>query len=111
MQELDEFVAETVRETQATGRHPNVHPELLNLYTTAVPWGIAMIVDHPGYEASRLNMDIDEAVAQLIELVVPIAGGQRRSSRSAVALADGTVARRSGRAPLLFSLVPDRDER
>ena len=74
MQELDGLVAETVRETQATGRHPNVHPELLNLYTSAVPWGIAMIVDHPGYEASRLNMDIDEAVAQLIELVVPIAG-------------------------------------
>jgi len=74
MQGLDAIVAETVRETQATGRHPDVKPELLNLYTTAVPWGIAMLVDHPAYEAARLDMDIDEAVAQLIELVVPIAG-------------------------------------
>ena len=59
---------------QAAGRHPNVDPSILALYTNAVPFGAATLLTHPMFAAVVEDRDIDELVAAVIELVVPIGG-------------------------------------
>jgi AcrR family transcriptional regulator len=74
MRETQRMVRDAVLATQAAGRHPDVDPELLTLYTHAVPWGAAQLMNDPMFEPPRGERALDELVAQVIELVVPIAG-------------------------------------
>lgn len=57
---------------QAAGRHAGVDPSILALYTNAVPFGAATLLTHPMFSAVVADRDIDELVAAVIELVVPI---------------------------------------
>lgn len=67
------MVREAVLATQAAGRHPNVDPEILTLYTHAVPLGVAQLLSDPLAEAPQDAEALDQFVARIIELVVPIA--------------------------------------
>jgi AcrR family transcriptional regulator len=74
-EEIATFQA-TVRQAcdaaQAAGRYPDVDPNILTLYTNAVPFGATTLLTHPTFSAEAENRDIDELVAAVIELVVPI---------------------------------------
>lgn len=58
--------------TQKTGRHPEVDPKLLSLYTNAVPFGVAAFINGPMFVEDVSEYDLDELIAEVIELVVPI---------------------------------------
>lgn len=73
---LDDFRA-TIRAAvvaaQGAGRHGDVPSDLLTLYTNAVPFGAAMLLQH-GADWGDLEVEERETrIAALIELVVPIA--------------------------------------
>jgi len=74
-EEIATFQA-TVRDAcdaaQAAGRHANVDPSILALYTNAVPFGAATLLTDPMFSAVVEERDIDDLVAAVIELVVPI---------------------------------------
>ena len=74
---------QTVRDAcdaaQAAGRHRGVDPQILSLYTNAVPFGAAALLTHPIFAADIEHRDMDEMVAAVIELVVPI--GARASAQ------------------------------
>ena len=74
MQRFQTIVRDAVLATQATGRHPEVDPGVLTLYTNAVPFGAAMLFNHSVFASEVAGKDIDKLVADLVELVVPIAG-------------------------------------
>lgn len=74
MRETQQMVRDAVLATQADGRHPHVDPEILTLYTHAVPLGVAQLLSDPMYAPPRGERALDEFVAQIVELVVPIAG-------------------------------------
>ena len=57
---------------QADGRHAGVDPSLLALYTNAVPYGAAALLSHPVFAGDVVVDDIDQLVADIVELVVPI---------------------------------------
>ena len=66
------LLQDTVIETQAAGRHPEVDSGLLALYTNAVPYGLATLMqDHRNADLLS-NDQQDQVIAELIELVVPI---------------------------------------
>ena len=72
----DEFsrsVRAVIAETQAAGRHPEVDLNVLAHFTNAVPFGVAMI-NRQGVLESQLDIeDRDAFIADIIELVCPIA--------------------------------------
>ncbi len=70
--QFQQTVREAVLATQATGRHPEVDPDVLTLYTNAVPFGAAMIFNNPTFTRELANRDIDQLVADVVELVVPV---------------------------------------
>lgn len=60
-------------EAQAAGRYPDTDARLLALYNNSVPFGAAMLIDHPVFAAEINHMDRETLIADLMELVVPIA--------------------------------------
>lgn len=70
---FQETVRAAVAATQANGRHPQATLDALNLYTNAVPFGAAMLVHHPLLARPLTDASLDAFVAEIIELVVPIA--------------------------------------
>lgn len=65
-------VRDAVEATQDSGRHPEVNPMVLSLYTNAVPFGVAMLLNNPSFSADAQSNDLESFVAEVIELVVPI---------------------------------------
>ncbi len=71
--EFDQVVREAIAATQADGRHPEVNLDVLVQFTNAVPFGVAMM-HRQGVLDYDLNVEDREAfIAQIIELVCPIA--------------------------------------
>ena len=73
MQDTEAFVRDAVIATQATGRHPDVSTDVLTLYTQSVPWGAALLLASPRTQLPESEAELDKLIAQIIELVVPIA--------------------------------------
>lgn len=76
-QATEEFrlvIHEAVEATQGAGRHPDVDTRLLTLYTNAVPYGLANIIHDHDEAAAVSGPEQDRVIAELIELVVPVAG-------------------------------------
>ena len=57
---------------QATGRYPSVDSKLLALYNNSVPFGAALLIDHPVFAAEVGHLPREELIEQLMELVVPV---------------------------------------
>ena len=73
-QAIDEFqrtVRDAVVATQRDGRLPHLDPAIATLYTNSVPFGLAMSLKNPLFGTDLSERDVDELVANLIELVVP----------------------------------------
>lgn len=71
---IDEFqmaVRDAVVATQRDGRLPDMDPAVATMYTNSVPFGLAMSLTNPLFGADLSDRDIDDLVAELIELVVP----------------------------------------
>jgi AcrR family transcriptional regulator len=64
-------VRDAVLDAQKFGRHPDIDPTMLTLYTNSVPFGLAMMLLNPVLGSDFSSETIDEKVAALIELVVP----------------------------------------
>lgn len=71
-QEFEQLIYDVVIETQADGRHPNVDPNLLALYTFSVPYGLAGLLQATAAMTWVSGMDREAMIAGAIELVVPI---------------------------------------
>lgn len=65
-------ISDAVADTQRTGRHPEIDPAILTLYTNAVPFGAAMLLANPFLTDKTNETNLDELVADIIELVVPV---------------------------------------
>jgi AcrR family transcriptional regulator len=72
MDEFQSTLFDAVVATQAEGRHPDVDPYLLMLFTNSVPYGLAALMHDSRLKASDLALDQETLIAELIELVVPI---------------------------------------
>ena len=57
---------------QAAGRYPSVDSKLLALYNNSVPFGAALLIDHPVFAAEVGHLPREELIEQLMELVVPV---------------------------------------
>ncbi|MBO6565841.1 MAG: TetR/AcrR family transcriptional regulator [Pseudomonadales bacterium] len=71
---IDDFqrsVRDAVVATQREGRLTHLDPAIATLYTNSVPFGLAMSLKNPLFGTDLSERDIDELVANLIELVVP----------------------------------------
>lgn len=64
-------IRKAVEATQADGRHPEVDPAILNLYTNSVPFGIAALLLHRNSWGELMERDPETVITELIELVVP----------------------------------------
>jgi AcrR family transcriptional regulator len=71
-QEYEQLIYDVVVETQADGRHPEVDPNLLALYTFSVPFGVAGLLQTARVMSRAKDLDREELIAGVIELVVPI---------------------------------------
>lgn len=69
--EFQEMLHQVVAETQQQGRHPDVDPAILTLYTNSVPFGVAALMRHRS-QSNLSELPLDEFIAELVELVVPI---------------------------------------
>ncbi len=65
-------ISNAVADTQKAGRYPGIDPVILTLYTNAVPFGAAMLLANPFLTAKTDETNLEELVAQVIELVVPV---------------------------------------
>lgn len=64
-------ITDAVAATQEEGRHKDVPLHLLTLYTNSVPYGLgSLLTQNPEYE-NLTEAELDELIADLIELVVP----------------------------------------
>ena len=71
--QFHQTLQDAVEATQVAGRHPEVNPVLLTLYTNSVPYGLAALIQHPGSLGLVPDgVTQDQMIAELIELVVPI---------------------------------------
>ena len=61
---------------QAAGRFPGADSKLLALYNNSVPFGAAMLIDHPVFAAEIGHLDREQLIEQLMEFVVPLGGAQ-----------------------------------
>lgn len=59
---------------QKEGRFPDVDAKLLALYNNSVPFGAALLIDHPVFAADTDHMTRDELIDGLMQLVVPTKG-------------------------------------
>lgn len=71
-QEFMEAIRRVVIETQQHGRHPDVDPSVLTLYTNSVPFGIAALLRDNYHFHIDDERDQETLIAELIELVVPV---------------------------------------
>lgn len=75
MGEFSQTVRQATQAAQDAGRHPYIDLDVLELYTNSVPAGAARMLSHQMTRAGADgNFDKDKLVADIIELVVPIAG-------------------------------------
>ncbi|MEM7704771.1 MAG: TetR/AcrR family transcriptional regulator [Pseudomonadota bacterium] len=58
---------------QGEGRFPDADPKLLALFNNSVPFGAALLIDHPVFAAETDHLTRDELIEGLMELVVPVA--------------------------------------
>jgi len=74
MSQLSNTVRDAVAATQQNGRHPEVSPEILTLFTNSVPIGVASALINPFFASSAGFEDLDEEtlIEQVINLVVPL---------------------------------------
>ena len=56
---------------QAAGRHPDVDPKLLALYNNSVPFGAALLIDHPVFAADTDHLSRTALIEGLMQLVIP----------------------------------------
>ena len=56
---------------QGEGRYPGVDEKLLALYNNSVPFGAALLIDHPVFAAEIDHLSRDELIEGLMTLVVP----------------------------------------
>ncbi len=57
---------------QAGGRYPDTDSRVLALYNNSVPFGAALLIQHPVFAAEVSHVPREELIAELMELVVPI---------------------------------------
>jgi AcrR family transcriptional regulator len=70
------LVRENVVATQQAGRHPEVDPDVLTLYTHAVPLGVAMLVNQPNF-GGGLDADLSDDALDALEKAVSATIGQQ----------------------------------
>lgn len=61
---------------QQAGRHPESGLLALTLFTNSVPFGAAMLMHNPMFKMTIAERDIDEMVAKIVDLVVPLEPAQ-----------------------------------
>ena len=72
MREFQLSVREASIAAQEAGRFPDVDSKLLALYNNSVPFGAALLIDHPVFAAEVGHLPRETLIAQLMELVVPL---------------------------------------
>ncbi len=72
MEDFQTTLLDAVVATQKVGRHPNVDPYLLMLFTNSVPYGLAALMQDSRLNRQDPTIEQDVLIAELIELVVPI---------------------------------------
>lgn len=72
------MVKDAVHAAQRAGRYPEVDLDWLTLFTRAVPLGVAQSLSSPIFSDSLGPKELDDFVAQIMELVVPIMGRPAR---------------------------------
>ena len=77
-----QMVKDAVFSAQLAGRYPEVDLDRLTLFTHAVPHGVAHLLTNPIFEDALEPDELDDFVAQIIELVVPLRGRLHREARS-----------------------------
>ena len=65
-------VREAVIQAQRDGRHAESDLATLTLYTNSVPFGAAMLMLNPLFGMDLSDRDLDELVASVVDLVVPV---------------------------------------
>lgn len=73
-EEFRRTVEAEIAATQADGRHPDVSLDVLAQFTNSVPFGVAMMHRQGVLESTLDVADREAFIAQVIELVCPIAG-------------------------------------
>ena len=66
------MIKSAVQAAQAAGRHADIDPVLVTLYTTSVPFGAAMLVTNALMRMDDQVMDQEALITGLINLVVPV---------------------------------------
>ena len=79
---FQQMVKDAVFAAQLAGRYPEVDLDRLTLFTHAVPHGVAHLLTNPIFEDALEPHELDDFVAQIIELVVPLRGRLHREARS-----------------------------
>ena len=74
MADFEATVREAIVATQAAGRHPDSDLRVLEVFTNSVPFGAAMMLAQPVFSKSLGDKDPDTFIAELVELVCPVAG-------------------------------------
>jgi hypothetical protein len=82
MAATEQMVKDAVFAAQRAGRHPEVDLDRLTLFTHAVPHGVAHLLTNPIFEDTLEPEEVDDFVAQIIELVVPLRGRLHREAQS-----------------------------
>jgi len=57
---------------QKEGRYPHTDEKLLALFNNSVPFGAALLIDHPVFAAEVGHLSRDELIDGLMALVVPV---------------------------------------
>ncbi len=71
---FETVVHEAIAATQADGRHPDVDANVLAYFTNSVPFGVAMMLRSGVFQRTMNIEDREAFIADVIELVCPIAG-------------------------------------
>jgi AcrR family transcriptional regulator len=73
-QALHNVIESAVHAAQIAGRYPDTNLSLLTLFTTAVPFGCAMLISNAlmDFDVEASSEDQETLIADLINLVVPI---------------------------------------
>ena len=69
---FNDVIKSAVQAAQAAGRHADIDPVLVTLYTTSVPFGAAMLVTNALMRMDDQLMDQEALITGLINLVVPV---------------------------------------
>ena len=69
---FNDVIKSAVQAAQAAGRHADIDPMLVTLYTISVPFGAAMLVTNALMRMDDQVMDQEALITGLINLVVPV---------------------------------------